>query len=108
MDDCRAADDYCDQCEMDSYILIDRLVKDIQRLEAKVVYLRYSLSRYLRKHEGEMLRCEILSDLSGSYYDQPAYQRFVSDYCGGLDPMDCDKYIVYLTNLSIGDAAADY
>jgi hypothetical protein len=93
---------------MDFHNLIERCIEDIQFLESKVVYLRYALSQYLQNHEGDMLRCEIFSGLAGTYYDQPAYQRFVSTHCGGTDPMECNSYIEFLSKLSKGIAAVDY
>ena len=99
--------DFCDNCEMDYYSLVDCLIKDIQHLESKVVYLRYSLSNYLQEHNGEMLRCEIFSDLSGSYSYQTAYQQYVSEYCNGQDPMDTEEYCERLMRISCGKESVD-
>jgi len=99
--------DFCDNCEMDFYSLVDCLIKDIQHLESKVVYLRYSLSMFLPEYDGEMLKCEIFSDLSGSYSDQSAYQRYVSDYCHGQDPMDTAEYCAHLMRVSCGKGSVD-
>jgi hypothetical protein len=63
-------DQYCDNCEMDFCDLIGRLVRDIQHLESKVVFLRYSLSKFLPEYDREMLRCDIFADLYGNYFDQ--------------------------------------
>jgi hypothetical protein len=100
--------DYCDHCEMEYYQLIKLLIKDIQHLEAKAVRLRYSLSKSLPGCDGEMLRCEIFSDLAGNYYDQPAYQRYISSCCGGLDPMDDDNYYEFMLKISKGEEAVDF
>jgi len=94
--------------EWDSFLLFDRLVYDIQRLMSKVVCLRYSLSCFLGNHEGEMLRCDILSDLVGAYYDLPAYQRLVSEYYDGHDPFENECFNDYLLELSIGDGVVDF
>jgi len=88
--------------EMDFYQLINLLITDIQRLESKVVHLRYSLSSFLSEHDREMLRCEILSDLNGSYHEQSAYQQYVSFYCDGHDPMDDESFNNHLLKLSLG------
>ena len=93
----------CDKCEMEFYRLVDCLIKDIQHLETKVVYLRYSLSRFLPEGDGKMLRCEIFSDLSGSYYDQSAYQRYVSEYSDGQDPRETAEYCERLMRISSGN-----
>ena len=91
--------DDCDRCEMDFHALIERCIRDVQFLQSKVVCLRHSLSQYLQNHEGDMLRCEIFSDLAGTYYDLPAYQRFVSTDCGGIDPMERNSYLEFLLKL---------
>jgi len=102
MDDPWASYEDCDRCESRSHRLVEHLLWDIQHLEAKVVCLRYSLSRYLEKHMGEMLRCDIFSDLAGYYRELPAYQQFVDAYCCGDDPMEQDDYIQLLKKLSKG------
>jgi hypothetical protein len=93
---------FCENCGMDFYHLVDCLIKDIQHLESKVVYLRYSLSRLLPENDRKMLRSEIFSDLSGSYSDQSAYQQYVSEYCDGQDPMDIAEYCERLKRISCG------
>ena len=93
----------CDCCEQEFQQLIEKLVKDIQHLEAKSIYLRYLLSQYFPKHEGEMLRSDIFRDLYGSNYDYPAYQRYVSKWCGGRDPLDNWKRCKYLMRVSRGE-----
>jgi hypothetical protein len=99
--------DFCDNCGMDFYRLVDCLINDIQHLESKVVYLRYSLSKFLPEYNGNMLRCEIFSDLSGSYIDQSAYQQYVSEYCYGQDPMDTAEYCQRLMRISCGKESVD-
>ena len=98
----------CDRCETDFHSLIERCVRDIQFLQSKVVFLRYSLCQHLENHEGDMLKSEIFSDLAGTYYDLPAYQRFVFNDCCGIDPMECNSYLELLSKLSIGVAVVDY
>ena len=93
----------CESCELEFYQLIEKLVADVQHLEAKSIYLRYLLSQYLPKHTGEMLRCDIFHDLYGSNYDYPAYQRYVSKWCGGRDPLDNWKRCKYLMRVSRGE-----
>ena len=100
--------DECGFANVDYYRLIELLVKDIQHLESKVVWLRYSFSWYLPKYDGVMLRCEIFSALAGAYYDLPAYQQFITDYCDGQDPMQCDYYSENLLSLSTGSGVVSY
>jgi len=80
--------DCCDHCVEDFYNLTELLIKDIHHLEAKIVYLRYTLSQYLPVFDGEMLRSDIFSDLSGWYWDHPAYREYIDEYNYGQDPMD--------------------
>lgn len=100
-------DDFCASHAMKFYDLIDRLIMDIQHLESKVVYLRYVLSKYLPAWDGEMLRCDIFCDLVGVYWDQPAYQEYLKEYTGGVDPMDSNAYIDFMCKLSRGEAVAN-
>ena len=96
-----------DERETDYFQLIDLLIADIQHLESKVVRLRYLLSGFLPEHDGKMLRCEIFSDLAGSYYDQPAYQQYVEKYCYGHDPMENTNHVEHMMKLSHGDESVD-
>jgi hypothetical protein len=106
MDDYRIDYDF-DEYEMDFYQLIDELIADIKHLESKVVRLRYLLSGFLPEHDGKMLKCEIFSDLAGSYYSHPAYQQYVAKYCDGHDPMDSTNYVKHMMKLSHGDESVD-
>jgi len=99
-DDCD--DFFCDKCAFDFYDLIERLVEGIQHLELKVVYLRYLLSKYLPEWDGEMLRDDIFRDLTGGFWDQPAYQKYLSAYHGGLDPLDSETHNDLMKKLSRG------
>ena len=100
--------DCCEKCEMNSYQLIDHLIKDIQLLSSEVVRLRYSLSLFLPKRDGEMIRGEILSDLHGSYYVYPTYRHFVSEYCDGRDPMESEDYCDHMEKLSKGEESSKF
>ena len=103
MDDCVLDDCFCNNCEMEFLDLVDHLILGIQHLESKVVYLRYLLSSYLPKWDGEMLRSDIFSDLTGGFWDKPAYQRFMSVYHGGFDPMDGEAFTGFMWRLSRGE-----
>jgi hypothetical protein len=92
---------------MDFYDLIGSLVRDIQHLESKVVFLRFSLSRFLSEHDGEMLRCDIFSDLRDSYFDQLAFNKYVSKYCNGIDPLDNTERCEFLMRVSRGEEAVN-
>jgi len=97
-------DFHCDLCAMDFYDLIEKLISDIQLLEPKTVYLRYLLSKHLPQWDGEMLRSDIFNDLAGRYWDLPAYKKYMSDYCGGIDPFDLDEYNDLMWCISRGRA----
>jgi len=103
----RCHDVCCDNCVEDAYQVIDHLVKDILLLISEVVRLRYSLSWHLPEHVGETIRSEIASDLHGDYYNYPAYQRFVSEYCGGDDPLESKGFCNHLAKLSNGEKSTD-
>ena len=74
--------------------LVDRLIADIQFLELECISTRYLLSQYMDEEEGELLRMDILSHLTGRYEGNPAYELFkVIMYSGG-DPMEFRDYLV--------------
>jgi hypothetical protein len=71
--------------------LVDRMVGDIRFLEEKIVRIRYKLSWHLEEPHGEFLRCDILSNLAGRYYDDPAYQIYMKLLYDNHDPMESKK-----------------
>ena len=74
--------------------LVDKLIADIQFLELECISTRHLLSQYIDKEEGELLRMDILSHLTGRYEGNPAYELFkVIMYSGG-DPMEFRDYLV--------------
>ena len=109
MIDCEIADGFCgENCVMDSFRLVDRLVNDIQHLSSEVVRLRYLLSWHLPKHVGETIRLEAVRDLHGGYYEYPTYRHFVSDFCGGHDPLESAGYCNHLRKLSKGEESSEF
>lgn len=82
--------------------LIDLLVQDILHLEAETVRTRYELSRYLPHPYDDNLRGEIVSDLSGRYSDDPAYQLYMKLMYNSQDPMESDKWVSHINNLAHG------
>ena len=99
--------DCCDKCIEGAYEFIEVLVKDVQLLSSEVVRLRYLLSWHLPEHTGEMVRCEIRSDLRGNYGQYPTYQDYVSEYCNGHDPFECELYCNHMERLARGAKSAD-
>jgi len=96
-------DDYCFACETEYIWFIDSLVNDIKHLELKIIYLRFTLSKYLSEHEGEMLMCDIFSDLSAPHWDNPVYQKYMKDFCDGLNPLDNGDLSKYLKKITSGN-----
>jgi len=95
-------DEYCAACEMESFNLIEHLIFDIQHLSSEVVRLRYMLSRYLPKEEGDTIRSEIFSDLHGSYYDYPAYKTYIANCCNDIDPVNSEAFVKHMQKISKG------
>lgn len=93
---------YCNTCEMEHFQLVEQLIMNIRHLESKVVYLRCTLSNQLPQHEAELLRSDIFSDLSLSYFDNPAFLRYMTKYCDGIDPMDDANHCKHLKNIAKG------
>ena len=74
--------------------LVDKLIADIQFLELECISTRHLLSQYMDKEEGELLRMDILSHLTGRYEDNPAYELFKIIMYSGGDPMEFRDYLV--------------
>ena len=74
--------------------LVDKLVADIQFLELECISTRYLLSQYMDKEEGELLRMDILSHLTGRYSGESAYELYKSIMYSGGDPMEFHDYHV--------------
>jgi hypothetical protein len=102
------SDYICEDCEAESFRLVDHLVFDIQHLASEVVRLRYLLSWHLPNDIGRTIRGEIFSDLHGSYYDYTAYQGFISRYFQGQDPFEGDRYCNHLMKLSMGEESSEF
>ena len=107
MCDYEVSSDYCDECEMGFYDFIDLLIMNTKHLESKVVSLRYLLSTFFPDYDAKMLRSDIFSDLSPSFYDQPVYQQYISKYYDGNDPMDDDEYCSLMIRLSRGEESVN-
>ena len=74
--------------------LVDKLIADIQFLELECISTRHLLSQYMDKEEGELLRMDILSHLTGRYEGNPAYELFTIIMYSGGDPMEFRDYLV--------------
>ena len=98
----------CDECRLNTFMLVEHLIYDLQHLASEVVRLRHMLSLHLPKSLGETIRSESLSDLHGSYYDYAAYIKYVNEYCDGNDPMECDRYNNHMIKLSKGKESSEF
>ena len=74
--------------------LVDKLVADVEFLELECISTRYLLSQYLDKEEGELLRMDILSNLTQGYSGDPAYELFKTVMYSGGDPMEFREHLV--------------
>lgn len=74
--------------------LVDKLVADIEFLELEVISTRHLLSQYMDDEEGELLRMDILSNLTASHSGEPAYELFKFIMYGGGDPMEFREHLV--------------
>lgn len=97
-------DDYMSSSKLYEYCrLIEYLILDIKHLETEVVRNRYQLSQYLPPPHGELLRCDILSDLGGRYGGDPAYDSYVALFHDGHDPMDTDEWVHHIIQATKGN-----
>jgi hypothetical protein len=97
----------CNECVECFYSLIELLIKDIQHLEAKIIFLRFSLSKHLPEYDGEMLRSDIFSDLARCHWDHPAYQEYMEEYNFGQDPMNDANQIRLMRKISLGEVSVN-
>lgn len=74
--------------------LVDKLIADIQFLELECISTRYLLSQRMDEKEGELLRIDILSHLTGRYGGDPAYEFYKDIMYSGGDPMEFRDYLV--------------
>lgn len=89
-------------CRYEFCQLIDDLIKDIQHLESETVRTRYELSKYLEYPYDEYLRSDILSDLAGRYWDNPAYKVYIQLLYNNQDPMETDEWCEQIYRLAHG------
>ena len=88
--------------------LVDKLIADIQFLELECISTRYLLSQYMDKEEGELLRMDILSHLTGRYSGEPAYELYKSIMYSGGDPMEFRDYLVKVQEACKGNRPCWY
>ena len=74
--------------------LVDKLLADVQFLELECISTRYLLSQYMDDEHGELLRMDILSNLTASHAGEPAYELYKASMYSGGDPMEFHDYLV--------------
>lgn len=98
---------YCfdtDNCKLIASFLelVDAMVRDIQHLKAETIRARYELSqRYDPEHKW-ITTVDILSNLDMPHYDSIAYQKYVSIYYDGGDPMSFKGFVDSMVRLAQG------
>lgn len=81
--------------------LIDKLLKDIQRLELECISTRYLLAENVEY--GQEIKQYILEDLGNRYDDDPVYEIFKKILYDGGDPMNFCDYIHKIKKACKGD-----
>lgn len=95
-DDCEAIAAFC--------TLVDHLLANIQHLELECISTRYLLSQKMGKEQGELLRMDILENLSDSRYkDDAAYTLYKNLMYDGGDPMEFRDYLVKIQKAMKGN-----
>lgn len=83
--------------------LVDKLIADIQFLELECISTRYLLSQYMDEEEGELLRMDILSHLTGRHSGESAYELYKIIMYSGGDPMEFRDYHVKVQSACKGN-----
>jgi len=99
-----------DNCEIINEFLklIDMMLKDIQSLEVLCVRARYEISKYLESPYDEYLKSDILSGLSRSYNDNPAYHYYIQEIYDGGDPMSFKEWLDTIHDAARGKDSSDF
>lgn len=99
-------DYHCDgDCEIvkEFSLLINSMIKDIMHLEAETIRTRFELSKHLPEPQGTLLRSDIFSNLGNRYEANEAYEEYVRLIHNGIDPMQSDEWIEYITCVANGN-----
>ncbi len=93
-----------DDCELiTSFLeLVDAMVRDMQHLKAETIRARYELSQKFDPDHKWITTVDILSNLDMPHYDSLAYQKYVSAYYDGGDPMSFKGYVDSMVRLANG------
>ena len=95
--------------EEDFFCLIDALVQEINSLEAEVVRTRQVLTEYLPECWADGLRQDIFCNLSRCFSgDSELYDRYMSYYYDGIDPMDNNEKTALMLRLRDGIDETSY
>jgi len=88
--------DCADTCEAVIALceLVDKLVSDVEFLELECISTRYLLSQHMDEDEGELLRMDIMSNLTPRHDGEPAYELYKTIMYDGGDPMAFHDHLV--------------
>jgi hypothetical protein len=75
---------------VDLFSFIDELVADIQHLEDEVIMLRRDYAALLPERESRLLRSDIFSDLSVTYYNSKLFNEYCRCFHNGVNPLDSE------------------
>lgn len=97
--------------EMDAFQLIHDLTEEIVLLEEELIRWRHALIKYLPVRWADGLRQDIFDNQSRRFYgDSELYDRFVDEYCAGVDPLESDDHVERMLRLRDGtdEISIDY
>ena len=107
-DDCPGCIEYCRLMplpvgEEDIYPLLYLMTKEISLLEEELVRWRRALIEKLPDEKADVLLQNIYGGLSRRFYgESDLYDRFVDDFCSGIDPMASDEHVQLMQRLRMG------
>ena len=99
----------CEEHEV--FRLLFRMTEEISLLEEELVRWRQALIKYLPERWADGLFDDIFSNLSFRFYgDDPVYDRFVDEYCSGIDPLESNDHVQRMLRLRDGtdETTIDY
>lgn len=82
--------------------LTDEMVKTILELDEELVRWRQALIKHLPPEWAEGLQQDIFNNISRDFEGDPAYDLYVRQVCGGVDPQQEDSRIARMYRLAKG------
>ena len=97
--------------DLEFFSLIDAMVREMRYLEEDIVRWRRAITKYLPSDWADSLLQDIFNNtvvrFDGRYQ---AYDDFVTQFCGGKDPVDDEQHIARMLRLRDGvdETSIDY